>query len=165
MDSAKFKDIYMPFHKQLYKVGYGLTRNQQDAEDLLQDVYLRLWKKRDKLPPQSASIGYLSVMMRNLFIEQQRLRCISAETELKLKCDPPSEDNPEQQAIRKNESERTMRLIKELPPRERMVIEARALEDKSYEEIERYTGISSANIRQLMTRARKKLRQLIIHGS
>lgn len=57
MDSAKFKDIYMPFHKQLYKVAYGLTQNQQDAEDLLQDVYLRLWKKRDKLPPQSASIG------------------------------------------------------------------------------------------------------------
>ncbi len=149
----------MPFHRQLYKVAYGLTQNQQDAEDLLQEVYLRLWKKRDHLPPESASIGYLSVLMRNLYIEHRRLRRIHEAAELKPQYAPPCEDDPEQQAIRKDESERTMSLIKQLPPRERMVMEARSLEDKSYEEIERDTGLSASNIRQLMARARKKLKE------
>lgn len=159
MDSTDFKERYMPFHRQLYKVAYRLTQNQQDAEDLLQEVYLRLWKKRDHLPPESASIGYLSVLMRNLYIEHRRMKRFHAAVELKTKYAPLCEDNPEQQTIRKDESERTMNLIKELPPRERMVMEARTIDDKSYEEIKRDTGLSASNIRQLMARARKKLKE------
>ena len=159
MDSTEFKERYMPFHRQLYKVAYRLTQNQQDAEDLLQEVYLRLWKKRDHLPPESASIGYLSVLMRNLYIEHRRMKRSHAAVELKTKYAPLCEDNPEQQTIRKDESERTMNLIKELPPRERMVMEARTIDDKSYEEIKRDTGLSASNIRQLMARARKKLKE------
>lgn len=165
MNSAEFKERYMPFHRQLYRVAYELTQNQQDAEDLLQDVYLRVWKKRDKLPPESASMGYLTVMMRNIFVEQRRLKRIRLVPEMDRHDEPLNDSTPECIAMQRDESERAIFLIKELPPRERIVMEARAIEDKSYEEIERDTGLTSTYIRQLMTRARKKLKEQFKVGS
>ena len=50
MDAREFKQRYMPHHQVLYRVAYHLTGNEQDAEDLLQDLYLKLWQKRDNLP-------------------------------------------------------------------------------------------------------------------
>lgn len=44
----------MPFYKLLYRVAYRLTGNAQDAEDLLQDTYLKLWQKRDELADEQS---------------------------------------------------------------------------------------------------------------
>ena len=53
MDAREFKQRYMPHHQVLYRVAYHLTGNEQDAEDLLQDLYLKLWQKRDDLPDEA----------------------------------------------------------------------------------------------------------------
>ena len=49
MDAREFKQRFMPHYKLLYRVAYYLTGNALDAEDLLQDMYLKLWQKRDDL--------------------------------------------------------------------------------------------------------------------
>ena len=53
MDAREFKQRFMPHHRLLYRVAYHLTGNAQDAEDLLQDMYLKLWQKRDDLPDEA----------------------------------------------------------------------------------------------------------------
>ena len=88
MDAREFKQRYMPHHQMLYRVAYHLTGNAQDAEDLLQDLYLKLWQKRDDLPDEAMEQAYLVTMMRNLFIDQRRLKHLDASAELK------SEDGP-----------------------------------------------------------------------
>ena len=47
MTAQEFKQRFMPHYRLLYRVAYHLTANAQDAEDLLQDMYLKLWQKRD----------------------------------------------------------------------------------------------------------------------
>ena len=78
MDAREFKQRFMPFHRRLYRVGYHLTGNAQDAEDLLQDLYLKLWQKRDDLPDEAMRDAYLVTMMRNLFLDQRRLKRLDA---------------------------------------------------------------------------------------
>ena len=49
MDAAEFKQQFLPYHRKLYRVAFRLTGNPQDAEDMVQEAYLKLWNKRDEL--------------------------------------------------------------------------------------------------------------------
>ena len=91
MDAREFKQRFMPHHQVLYRVAYHLTGNAQDAEDLLQDMYLKLWQKRDDLPDEAMKEAYLVTMIRHLFVDQRRLKHLDASTELKNEEGPPDE--------------------------------------------------------------------------
>lgn len=78
MDAREFKQRFMPHYKLLYRVAYYLTGNAQDAEDLLQDMYLKLWQKRDDLKEETDTQAYLVTMMKNLFIDQRRHKHLDA---------------------------------------------------------------------------------------
>ena len=52
MDTESFKREFLPYHRKLYSVAYRLLENAADAEDLVQEAYLKLWDKREGL------IGY-----------------------------------------------------------------------------------------------------------
>ena len=89
MDAREFKQRFMPHYRLLYRVAFHLTGNAQDAEDLLQDMYLKLWQKRDNLPEEAMAEAYLVSMMRNLFVDQRRLKRLDDSAELKADDEPP----------------------------------------------------------------------------
>lgn len=49
MDAESFKNEFLPYHRKLYSVAYRLLENAADAEDLVQEAYLKLWDKREGL--------------------------------------------------------------------------------------------------------------------
>lgn len=49
MDAAEFKQQFLPYHRKLYRTAIRLTENPQEAEDMVQEAYLKLWNKRDEL--------------------------------------------------------------------------------------------------------------------
>ena len=91
MDASEFKQRFMPFHRRLYRVGYHLTGNAQDAEDLLQDTYLKLWQKRDDLRHEAITEAYLVTLMQNLYKDQRRLKRIDTSEDIEDHADPPDE--------------------------------------------------------------------------
>ena len=82
MDSVEFKKRYLKQHKLLYRISWSLTQNVQDAEDLVQDTYLRLWQKRDILPPESETDAYLITVVKNLFYDRQRKMQVDARADI-----------------------------------------------------------------------------------
>ena len=159
MDAREFKQRFMPHHRLLYRVAYQLTGNAQDAEDLLQDMYLKLWQKRDSLPDEAMKAAYLVSMIRNLFLDQRRLKRLDASAELKDEDSPPDERSLDQQIDAKDEARQMEGLINELPERDGRIIRMHLVEDRSYEEIEHDTGLSQGNIRIIVMRTKKKLKQ------
>ena len=159
MDAREFKQRFMPHYRLLYRVAYHLTGNAQDAEDLLQDLYLKLWQKRDDLPDETINDAYLATMMRNLFVDQRRLKHVDASAELKNEDGPPDEQSLDRQTDAKDEVQQMEGLISELPERDGKIIRMHMVEDRSYEEIERKTGLSQGNIRIIVMRTKKKLKQ------
>ena len=162
MDAQEFKQRFMPHYKLLYRVAYHLTGNAQDAEDLLQDMYLKLWQKRDDLPNEAMKEAYLMTMMRRLFIDQRRLKHIDASAELKEELSPPDERSLDHQMDTKDEAQQMEGLISELPKRDGKIIRMHLIEDRSYEEIEQDTGLSQGNIRIIVMRTKQKLKQQFI---
>ena len=159
MDAREFKQRFMPHYRLLYRVAYHLTGNAQDAEDLLQDLYLKLWQKRDDLPDETINDAYLATMMRNLFVDQRRLKHVDASAELKNEDGPPDERSLDRQIDARDEVRQMEGLISELSERDAKIIQMHLVDDRSYEEIERDTGLSQGNIRIIVMRTKKKLKQ------
>ena len=159
MDAREFKQRFMPHYRLLYRVAYHLTGNEQDAEDLLQDLYLKLWQKRDDLPDEAMKEAYLATMMRNLFIDQRRLKHVDASAELKNEDGPPDERSLDRQIDARDEVRQMEGLISELSERDAKIIQMHLVDDCSYEEIERDTGLSQGNIRIIVMRTKKKLKE------
>ena len=159
MDAREFKQRFMPHYKLLYRVAYHLTGNAQDAEDLLQDIYLKLWQKRDELPDAAMKEAYLVTMIRRLFLDQRRLKHVNTSAELKEELSPPDEWSLDHQIDTRDEARQMEGLIRQLSERDGKIIRMHLMEDRSYEEIERDTGLSQSNIRIIVMRTRQKLKQ------
>ena len=50
MDASDFKQRFLPYHRRLYRVAFLQLGNAQDAEDMVQEAYLKLWQRRNELP-------------------------------------------------------------------------------------------------------------------
>lgn len=159
MDAREFKQRFMPFHRRLYRVGYHLTGNAQDAEDLLQDTYLKLWQKRDDLREEAMTEAYLVTLMQNLFRDQRRLKRIDTSEDIKDHADPPDERSLFETLEAKDEAQQMEVLMDGLPKRDSSILRMHLMEEQSYEEIQRDTGLSQGNIRIIMMRTRIKLKK------
>ena len=158
MTAQDFKQRFMPHYRLLYRVAYRLTGNAQDAEDLLQDTYLKLWMKRDDLTKEAETQAYLVTLMRNFFLDQRRLKRIDTSADLD-KAEPPDEQCLDRQIDSRDEASQMEGLIRQLPERDGNIVQMHLVEGRSYKEIEQDTGLSQGNIRIIVMRARQKLKQ------
>ena len=159
MDAREFKQRFMPFHRRLYRVGYHLTGNAQDAEDLLQDTYLKLWQKRDDLKEEAVTEAYLVTLMQNLYRDQRRLKRIDTSEDIEDHADPPDERSLAETIEAADEVKQMGTLMDGLPERDRHILRMHLVEDKSYEEMEQDTGLSQGNLRIIMMRTKQKLKE------
>jgi len=162
MNAQEFKQRFMPFHRLLYRVAFHLTGNVQDAEDLLQDTYLKLWQKRDDIKEEAVNQAYLVTLMRNLLRDQQRLKHIDSSAELRNELSPPNERSLEGQIAARDEASQMESLISQLPKRDEEIIRMHLMEERTYDEIEQDTGLSQGNIRIIVMRTKQKLKQQFI---
>ena len=159
MDAREFKQRFMPFHRRLYRVGYHLTGNAQDAEDLLQDTYLKLWQKRDDLRVEAMTEAYLVTMMRNLFLDQRRLKRIDTSEDIADHAEPPDERTLDAQIDAQDGVGQLETLMDGLPERDGMIARMHLVEDKSYKEMEQSTGLTQGSLRIIVMRTKQKLKQ------
>lgn len=159
MTAQEFKQRYLPHHKALYVAAYKMTGNEQDAEDLLQDLYLKLWQKRDELPDAASGEPYLVRMIKNLFIEKSRIKRLDTSASVFDITEPPNDTDIETEMVQTEEAGVMNDMIEHLPDKEKKVVRMHIEEDRSYEEIQADTGLSPGNIRIIMMRARNKLKE------
>jgi RNA polymerase sigma-70 factor, ECF subfamily len=148
--------------------GYAmmLTRSQADAEDLVQETYLRAVRAAKQLTPDSNLKGWLFVIMRNAWLNQLRHtqtgpRFVELEVDdqsLPLTTDERS-SNPHVVYIRKLEREQVREAIETLPDSYREIIVLRDLEGFSYQDIAGLLECPAGTVMSRLARARGKLRE------
>ena len=72
MDAASFKKMFLPYHRKLYGVAFRLLENEDDARDVLQDAYLKLWDKRDALSIIDNPEAFCTTLVRNMCLDLLR---------------------------------------------------------------------------------------------
>ena len=149
MPASLFKQLLLPLYPRLQRVALRLFGNAEDAEDMVQEVYMKLWSKRDALSDVKDVEAYCVTLMKSMCID--RLRIAEAE-----KADV---DEVPIMLAATDDVEQVKQIIGTLPEHQQQVIILRDIEDCSFEEIAEQTGLTAVNVRMLLSRARKTIRE------
>lgn len=161
MNASEFKCVFLPCHRQMYWVAVRLTQNSADAEDLVQEAFLKLWLKRDALPRVDSPLAFAMRTMRNIFLDRMRNRRVREgrldDAVEKLPGAPP----PDSHMMAAEALQGALLAIDKLPEQQRRVMTMRDLEGLTIGEVARATGLSEAGVRTSLSRARMAVRQLL----
>lgn len=159
MDAAKFKLQFLPCHPKLYRVAFRLMGNARDAEDMVQEAYLKLWNKRDELTNVVNPEAYCVTLIKNLCYDALRKTQLDEDGRAPEELNLSTDINIAREVEQRDEVNQVRQLISRLPAQQRRVILLRDVNDCSFEDIEKATGLNAINIRVLLSRARKKIRE------
>lgn len=160
MDSSRFKEILLPLHATLYRAAFRIVRDSDVAKDMVQDVYTSLWSKRDSLGELENIESFALRVVKNRCIDYLRTSHVYEMVDSDT-MDVPSETADTDTAVSDTQRlNRVMTKMDSLPERQRQVLMMRSVQDMSLEEIEKLTGLTNLNVRTLLSRARKRLREL-----
>ncbi len=158
MVARDFKTSVLPVSNKLLRFATHFLKDENEAKDVVQDVFLKLWQKRDNLGEIENIDAFAMRMTRNRCLDVIRARKvvpIDAETDRKLK----EETIDVHSKVELSESAKQIKmLINRLPDLQRTVMHLRDIEQLTYEEIAEATELKINAIRVNLSRARKKVR-------
>ena len=150
MEKEAFVQQIVPLRTVLLARAKGLTRDADRAEDLVQEVMLRLWDKRGQLDGHPNHQALALKILQNCFLDEEKRKKIQQEATLPL---------PSEERAGMGDWELIQWIVEHLPPLQRRIFRMKDIEGYETEEIEQLTGCSADNIRKNLSRARKKIRE------
>jgi len=164
MNVQQFKQDVAPLRENLLHVAKKMLENENDAEDLVQEVFLKLWYLRDTLHKYNSIPALAVTMIKNLCIDRLRVRGreVALEPDYYLRT---TGDNPYLQLERLNTEQLLKQIIDSLPPLQKAIITMKDIDEYEVEEIAGITGTQPEAVRVNLSRARKKVREEYIRLS
>jgi len=156
MTERQFRSGYLSLTETLYRIAFYILESQDEAEDAVQDVYLRLWRDREKLDGIQNPKAYSIRILRNLCLD--RLRAAQKLTFPEEMPEIPSSRLQDDELDEKQRLDKVLEAIRTLPDRQREIMMLRIVEGLSYEEISQRTSQNYLTLRVLLSRARAKLK-------
>lgn len=153
-DKSAFDALYRNYHLAVYRNIFRVTKNADIAEDILQEVYVRLWEKRKQFDPKQSISNWLFVISFNLSIDycRKKLREQTMHRELLLS-DTPDKNPSDALRIVEDQYNLLEQAIKQLPPQRRKVVKLCKLERKTYDEAAAELQISRNTVKDHLSAA------------
>lgn len=165
-DRTAFSLIYSHYAPLLYRLLYPLTReSRHDAEEIIQDVFLSIWEKRELLPAIRNFRPFLFRMARNKLIDLRRKEGVKKRAAGTLEKLSESPSSPEDDVLYIEYHSFAMKAIAALPPRQREVFDLRMSEDLSLEEIAAQLQITTHAVKKNLYTAIRSVKEQLRKNS
>jgi RNA polymerase sigma-70 factor (ECF subfamily) len=161
-----WEEIVREHSARTYRLAYRLTGNRPDAEDLVQETFVRVFRSLHTYTPGTFE-GWLHRITTNLFLDSARRRSrvrleLMGEDADRFAVRSP-EHTPEREYEHQNLDDDVQRALDELPAEYRAAVVLADIEGLSYEEISVTLGIKLGTVRSRIHRARARLRVSLAH--
>jgi RNA polymerase sigma-70 factor (ECF subfamily) len=157
-----FEETLLPHLNAAYNLARWLTRNPDDAQDIVQEAYLRAFRFFGGFHGSDGRSWFLTIV-RNIsytWLKQNKsLELVTTEFDDKLYLNESGAPDPETSQILKSQSEIVLAAVDQLPLEFREVIVLRELEELSYKEISQLLNIPIGTVMSRLARARKRLQK------
>jgi len=165
--SSAFEELHSIYSRRLYQTIFSITRNPHDAEEALQDTFLRAYRSIKTFEGKSKVYSWLTRIAINSALMVLRKRRVRSEVSFELQPEDGGETialevkdsapNPEELCILHQRQHRTLRAIHRLSPHLRVPIRMQLTRGWSIGEISRALNISEAAVKSRLYRARLQL--------
>lgn len=172
-EPGAFEALVEQFQHRLVAVLHHLVGNAEEAEDLAQEAFLRVFRARQKYHPRAKFSTWLFTIANNLALNALRSRQRKPAVPLTLHDSGPLGPRPAEQLVRDQQAQPMHRLqqqelaaiiqeaIKGLNERQRMAVVLNKFEDMPYAEIAEVMGLTPKAVKSLLSRARMNLREAL----
>lgn len=157
MDGNEFKSRFLPYTNLIYKISFAITKDREDAEDVVQEVYEKLWKSRQSLSEVENDESFIVIMARNMALDRYRYKAKRQTSPLNNIVEVNHEvthDIIEHKEALSN----VEKLLSTLPQTQQLAIRLRHFCDMSILQIADTMEITQENVRQLLSRARRTIK-------
>lgn len=161
MKKLSFRDDVLPLKDKIFRLALRITLSRAEAEDIVQDVLIKVWNRRDDLAEVDSIEVYSLTVCRNLSLDRLQRK---ENDNVNLDDAPPTEADdapPDLQMIRNERIDNIKRLIERLPIPQRAAMQLRDMEGKTYKEISAITGQTEEQVKVNIFRARQYIRKQI----
>jgi len=158
-NNRAFAEVYKLFVQRVFRFIFYMTRNREQAEDLTQNTFLKLWKNISLYDPKRGCPStYLFTIARNLTIDSLReAKSVNLESAEEIE----SETNLIEDYGKVETKDRALRILKMLDREERQLVILRFFEDLSFAEIAKILKIKETAARVKVHRVLLKIREKI----
>ena len=162
---ARFEGVVLPHLDAAYTLARYVTRNEHDAEDVVQEACLRALKYFGGFRGeggQSARSWLLAIVRNTAYTWRRRGReALVTEFDEREHSDAIADEHPEAELLRDAAKQTLARALDRLPPEFREVIVLRELEGLSYKEISEVAGVPAGTVMSRLSRARARLQEAL----
>jgi RNA polymerase sigma-70 factor (family 1) len=142
-DQPAFEEIYLRYNRQLYYLAMKYLKSKNLSEDAVQEIFIKLWQKRDQLDPEKSVKGFLFISMKNHVLNMIRNRKNKIISDLELEEDQHHTEQIVMNEIILSDYEQLLqRGLSELPDRKRKVFELKAFQGLTNSEVAEVLFIS-----------------------
>ncbi|HTF16140.1 MAG TPA: RNA polymerase sigma factor [Burkholderiales bacterium] len=169
-DALNFEDLLRPHVEYLYRLAWRFSGSVADAEDLVQDVLLKLYPRTQELLEIQRLRPWLARVLYHQYVDSFRQKARSPVVELvtdaegaddALDTTPAARDGPEEHAERNQWRERILAALQRLNPEQRAVVAMHDVEGYTLEELETILATPLGTLKSRLHRARERLRALL----
>lgn len=158
MQKISFRNDILPLKNKLFRLALCITRNREEAEDIVQDTMLRVWNRREEWNVWETVEGFCLTICRNLAIDRsQKMDARHVELTPEV-TELPDMAAPDKLMERDERLGLLHRLIAELPEKQRTILQLRDVEGKSYKEIAEILQLTEEVVKVNLFRARQRIK-------
>jgi len=164
-NESAFRDLYENHYEMIYRLAYRYSRSQQDAEDIMQDTFIKAFKGIKKFDFSISTnfsawiyqIGYRCSM--DYLRKRKKRRVDKIESLTDFHSEPESQDSsPEETAIAHQTMSQVKSALNILSPKQRVIFDLRHLQHKALKDISDRLQCSQSTVKKQLQRAVSKLR-------
>lgn len=161
MSSEVFLAQIMPIKQKLFRFALRLLGNEEDAKDIIQDAFVKVWHNREKMGELQNLEAWCMRITRNLALDKLKSKKYRVTDDLERAQEVPAahQHNPHQSTERSDLMKRVHGLIYRLPEKYRTILQLRDIDGLSYQEIADTLGIEMSEVKVNLHRARKQVRE------
>jgi len=163
MNAVEFKSMMLPMSRKLLHFAYILLRDAADAEDAVQEVYLKLWKIRDSLEKYNSVEAFAIKVTKNWCLDRLKAKKPIYIESYHTGYDKLTEENDPQRILEYSDRVNLVNiLLEKLPEQQRMILQLRDIEGLEYEEIAEIMDMNNNAVRVNLSRARNRIREELV---